>query len=352
MKTTEEIISEVKAGLTGNFEQDVAYLNSQLIKYRNSENAQEIIMEIAKILNDIIPQDKIDEAKEQIFVNDKRFDAIFHEANELVAKNKDIQGAYEMMKPVAEKIDKYFEIDDDIYAEEQYFSFRVPLEEILYNSLWTFKPTKNVKKAPYDFSTILTFYGFLLVELKKYDEAITTLKKAIHYNPFNANAFFELCEVFKVTKDVDRIPELTRYTLKICLDRPSIARCYCNMGFYCIEKEDYQSAMCFYQQSLGFQPNESIKGEIAYIAHKSNLRMKPMNSKEVEETFERYNIDYGPNQDVVKILDGIGKYTLEKGDKEQARFYLRVLYNLTRNEQVRLLLNQAMQKEEQPSESK
>lgn len=48
---------------------------------------------------------------------------------------------------------------------------------------------------------ILAFYGYILVEMKKPEEAVRVLEKAIKYNPVNTGPRFEMAECFKVLRN-------------------------------------------------------------------------------------------------------------------------------------------------------
>ncbi len=57
-KDFESIMKEITRGLTGNFEQDISYLNEQMEKYKGHEYEKEILRACGRLIYEIMPEDK------------------------------------------------------------------------------------------------------------------------------------------------------------------------------------------------------------------------------------------------------------------------------------------------------
>ena len=324
-----DIIEEIKKGLTGNAPQDAVYLQEQAVKYRKHENADEILKILSDMTFELLPKEQQEHLKNAMFIDGKRLDQVFNEANNLV-KDKKLEGAVKLLRKIEKHADTYFPDSD---ACNQY-SFRNPLDEYLYTHIY--KPEKRYERTPFDFCTYLTSLGYLLVELRRPQEAVDALEKAIKYNPVNTAPRFELAEAFKSVHDYEKLFACVRDTLNICPTPEDIARCYCNLGYYCIGIKDYESAVRFYYESLIYAPNDAVTGELHYIGSLMGKPVSAPTKNDILKAFEKYGIKVGPDTDLVNIAYSLGEYCVEHNSRpEEARFYYNIAYGLTREEKIK-----------------
>lgn len=328
-----EIIDEIRAGLKGESKEDLAYLEKQAVKYKEHKLAGQIIEEISKMAYEALPSEKKDEMNRMLFYNGKRLDLIFREAKSS-AEVHDYTTSNKLMKGIVSTIDTEF-IDN---SEREYLSFRNPLEEYMYVHL--FNPTIMFHKTPFNFSEMLRFNGYVLIELKKVDEAIALLEKAVKYNPVNADAYFELAEAYKLSKNADALLKITKDTIKIATSSSALAKCYSNLGFYCIEVEDYKSAVAFYYQSMRCEENPAIVGEMNFIRQKTGKDIEKPTDIEIEVAFSKYDLKPGANQEVIAIAFALGKQAIEKEQHKFAKLCLGIVCDLTDDEEVKKLYAQ------------
>ena len=78
--TYDEIMQSITYGLTGDFETDQIYLKEQMEKYKNHELGKEIIRACARIMYQIIPDDKKEEIIKEIQNEDLGVESILEEA--------------------------------------------------------------------------------------------------------------------------------------------------------------------------------------------------------------------------------------------------------------------------------
>ncbi len=323
-----KIIDEIKKGLTGDPVADIQYLQAQGVKYKDHPKAEEILKILSDMSFDLLPEENKKQLKEHMFIGDKRVDQVFHDVNECI-KKKNLDGAIELLAKIEEKADKHFVSTE----KSKKFSFRNRLEEYIYTNLYD--PECKYERTPFDFCQYLSAYGYLLIEKRNTADAVEKLEKAIKYNPVNVEPRFELAEAYKLLLESDKLIDCTRETLKIATTPYHISRCYTNLGYSCIEKKDYDSAVCFYYESLVYAKNNAVAGELQHIRAITGKTIVPPTREEVLAAFEKYDIPNGPNREIIDIAYTLGNYCMENNaDPQESLFYMLIVYNLTRDKNV------------------
>lgn len=334
--TVNEILDGIRSKLTGNTDEDIKFLEAEAEVYKNSENVDggAVIDGITKIIYEIMPEDKKEAVRSQIYVGDKRFDEAYREASMLSHDGK-INESIEITQQLYDKVMTTFRETE----EAKYMCFRNPLEHQLYLSIYAVN--KKLLRSPFDLSKFLLLHAYNLVELKKPAEAVEVLNDAIRFNPVNPEPYFELAECYKVLCEPTKLLNTTKETLTIVTTPYGLSRCYANLGFYCIDKKDYDSAVCFYYESLIYGPHPGVQAELTHIASITRKKIVPPIRTEVAAAFEKYNLKPGADPDVIALASALAKDAMSKENMEDdARFYLLVVYGLTRNPEVEKILNE------------
>ena len=189
--STQEILQEIRDGLSGEYGVDMAYLEGQVSKYKGHEKAAEIENGIAELAYEILPEDKKEQVARMMYLDGKRLDAVMNEAIQLINEKK-YQEAFKLTEALYTKIRiSYRETE-----EKMYLSLRNPLEHQLY--LYFYQPSKRLERPPFDLSRMVMLHGYSLLEAKRPEEAIAVLEDAIRFNPMNTDAYFEMAECYKV----------------------------------------------------------------------------------------------------------------------------------------------------------
>lgn len=333
-----DIIEEIKKGLTGDIQQDANYLHEQALKYRNHKDSVEILHILSDMTFDLLPDEKKDLLQKSMFIGKKRIDQAYNKANSLFKERKPDEAA-EILDQIEKHADTYF---SDANGSEIY-SFRNRFDEYLFVEFY--KPEKQYNLAPFDFCAYLTFYGYILVEMKKPEEALKKLEKAIKYNPVNVGPRFEMAECYKLLRQPEKLFECTKETLKIASTPEDIARCYCNLGYYGIDVKDYDSAVCFYYNSALYKANDNITGELQHISMLTKKPVTPPSKEDILRAFEKYDLHHGPNQTVINMAYSLGEYCVEHNSRpEEAMFYYTIAYNLTMNKDIKKKIDKLSEK--------
>ncbi|MBO5227019.1 MAG: tetratricopeptide repeat protein [Ruminococcus sp.] len=331
--SVKEIMQEIRDGLSGEYGVDMAYLEGQVTKYKNHENAADIESQIAELAYEILPDEKKEQVARMMYLDGKRLDAVMNEAIQLINEGKH-EEAFKLTEGLYTKIRiSYRETE-----EKMYLSLRNPLEHQLY--LYFYQPSKRLERPPFDLSRMVMLHGFSLLEAGRAEEAVSVLEDAIRFNPLNTDAYFEMAECFKYMKQNDDLLGCTKETLSIATSPEEISRCYCNLGFYCVEIEDYDSAVCFYYEAMVYADNPIVTAELHHIHNITKKKLSPPTRKLVNAAFEKYGIKPGANEEVVSVVAALAKGSYEENDILRAKIYFRILYSLTNDPDVKKTIDQ------------
>jgi tetratricopeptide (TPR) repeat protein len=184
-------------------------------------------------------------------------------------------------------------------------------------------------------SEVYYLYGAILVEQQEFEAAKGALKKALRWNPMSCRNSFEYAEIFKMTDDYEEFYKLTVDIFKISFNKKDIARCYRNLGFYFIEKNQYDEAAACYFMSTSFEPDsKQAMSELYYISTKTGKNLVEPSLREVQRYAEEYGFPIGADEDVVGLSYAYGKNSFENGELDYASYFWRITYELTDDEEV------------------
>ena len=302
--TINEIMEKIREGLTGEYSVDMVYLESQADKYRSAKNAKEIESAIADLAYEILPDDKREVLNKMMYIDGKRLDVVFAEANKLIQEKK-IDESFKLTEALYTKIRmNYRETESEVYL-----SFRNTLEHQLY--LYFYRPSKKLVRPVFDLSQMVLLHGYNLLELGRAEEAARVINDAIRYNPMNTDAYFELAECYKSLRDHDQLLSVIKETLEVAVTPVQLSRCYCNLGFYCVEVKDYDRAVCFYYERMIYADHPMVPAELHHIHTITKKKIVPPTRDEVNEAFAHYGMKCGANEDVVGVITALAKEAVE-----------------------------------------
>ncbi len=326
--TTKEIVEKVREGLTGEYNVDIVYLESQADKYRGTKNGKEIESALADIAYEILPEDRREMLNKMMYLDGKRLDKVFLEARQLIQEKK-IEESFRLTEALYTKVRmNYRETESEVYL-----SFRNTLEHQLY--LFFYQPTKKLVRPVFDLSQMVLLHGYNLLELRRAEEAVRVIGDAIRFNPMNTDAYFELAECYKVLKDTDSLLSVIKETIEVAVTPVQLSRCYCNLGFYCVEIKDYDSAVAFYYESLIYADHPFVPAELQHIHSITQKKITPPTRDEVTAAFEKYGMKSGANPDVVGIISALAKEAIENKKLPEIRFYLHMQHGLTNDPEIK-----------------
>jgi len=332
-----EIIENLEKQLSGDHLKDMQFLQQQAEIYEQQADGAEIADEILKLAMSRMPEENQAYLKEMIYIGERRLNQVYEEAVNLSNQHLTAK-SLTLTEQLYQHITKHFQESET----GRFFSFRNLLESNLYYQLY--HPTKNLLKTPFDFTRYLTLHGYNLIELRKTDEAVPVLQEAIRFNPVNPDPRFELAELYKLTGSQKLLIETIRETIPVCTSAYALSRCYQNMGYYCIDRKDYDSAVCFYFESMIFEKHPAVAGELHHISILTGEKITPPTRKQVLSAFEKYKIHNGPAPEALHVVTELSKQAQERQNWAEAVFYLYVIYDITKDPAAKTMLERCQER--------
>ncbi len=330
----EEIMMEITRGLTGEREHDVAYLKEQCEKYKTHDLAQEILRACGRLMYKYVTKEQKAELDRIVENQNLGHEAILEEVRFKTFQKK-YDEALVLMESLVERIEQPGFFNDDAVSE--YRCFNEFFEEALYN--YYTKPEKTVRHPPIPFDAIYLQYGSLLVDMKKLDDAQEALKKAMRWNPANADIAFEHAETFKMKGDIESFFHLTVAIFQYAFKPYQVAHCYRNLGYYFVEKQAWQDAIACYTMSLQFEKDsKNAMSELYYIHDKVGDIGQP-SMADFKRCAEKNHFPVGAHEDVIGIAYSYGKHFLEQKNIEAARYCFEIAYSLTDDVSIKKILD-------------
>lgn len=382
-----EEIDKIKRNLSGNPDLDRDYLVSQLEYYKGHEYSYEIIKEISHLIlqsldfyliEDIgskktMASRILDEVMQYIETRDKRtskekldkymesfvdkyenkedhkesdfnsnrsireIQYIRYRENKLADSPKSFRVSPKKDRQVNwrkdVKIKKMESNSIEEIHEKEYHSFLNPLEEILFYHYIGLK--KELAYIPFNepLFDLYYLYGTLLFESDEYGKSEEYLLKALRINPVSSKTILALADIYKSkTRTYNRFFLYNVDALKFAYRNEDIARAYRNFGFFYVEENQLDVAAAFYDFSLNYDYNKHVVKELEYL--KSREVDTQIETEEAVGIIESKNIQVGVNDFVLDALKFICFDLDSRKHTSQALYFYRILYDLTKDNQV------------------
>lgn len=325
-----DILKELRAKLGDSPEENEKMLKAEAEKFANDGNTDGVNA-VGELLLEMMPDDRKKEIERLTHLDGLRLDEYHQKIVDLIEAKKALQAL-----PLAEKLYNKITTEYAHTEKAKFVSLRNPFEDNLCQTI--FKDDRILNRTPFDFSSYITTYAYLLVETGANIDAIPVLETAIEYNPVDVAPRFELCEVYKLIRNKRMVIEVTRDTLKVASSPIAIARCYANIGYILTSFADFEDAGVFYTASVMFAPNKGVAFE---MQHLSDLKGSPIirpTQQQLINTMKKYDIEFGPDKTVIEVCAQLSSYFLSRKDFPNALQALKMTYNLTRDEHVKELI--------------
>ena len=189
------VIGHVQANLSGDFARDGARIVAVGRACDGHPQALEIRRELGRMLHGIAPAEMIEQVDRMANEDVAALDEGLARARAMVSRG-DVAGG---RRAVEELLGPYGN-DSGTFADgavSEYRRFANPLEEALYVA--RDRPTRTVRRIPYDRVALYLLYGYILLEQREMAAAETALREALRLNPVSTVVMFELAEVLKMT---------------------------------------------------------------------------------------------------------------------------------------------------------
>lgn len=254
----------------------------------------------------------------------------FEEIKKLVEKQNYIE-ASDQLELFLEEIEKDYQTQKGLS-----FSFNHILE--VYEYEYFKKSQTQITHTDLNISAFYRFYGFVLMRLNLFTDAIKAYQNALEWNPVDLDALLQLVELYKRTEQLEKVKEYSFLCYDLCCTRATLAHFYRGLGFYYLEKQKADIAIALYTYSNIYFETKQAKEELGYLEQALKQPVKNYTIKQLQEILKQNQIPVGPNADTIGITYRVGQLELEAGNIENAKDCFAMVYDITMDKEVKELL--------------
>lgn len=260
----------------------------------------------------------------------KDYKAPFEKIKKLVEK-QNYDDAADLLEPFMEEIETAYQA-----KKGTAFSFNHILE--VYEYEYFKKPLTPPEYTDLNISAFYRFYGFVLMHLNLFTEAIEAYEKALSWNPVDLDAILQLVELYKRTGELEKVKKYSFLCYDFCCTRATLARFYRGLGFYYLETQQPDIAIPLYIYSNIYYETKQANNELDFLEKALNAPLKQYSIQELQAVLKGNQIPIGPNPDTLGIAYRVGQLELESGNIDNARDCFTMVYDLTLDAQVKEIL--------------
>lgn len=341
----QNIMNQIESGLTGDPQRDARYLYDQVEQYKNTEYAGDVARGCAEILRQMMPENER-RKMDMLLRQDTEINDAMNKAQAQMNQGH-MNDARKILADEIKKVEQDKLYQDDTEAE--FRSFEDPFEQVIY--LYRSKTKRRIERADEAVGRLYFLNGYLLSENAEMGAARSSYRKALHYNPVSSTIGLQIADTYKQEGKLNRFANATMDVLHNAFTTKSIAQCMRNLGYFFSEKEEWQAALAFNCLSLTFEEeSEEAKHEIDYISSQAEAAGIELHEPRPED-FKEYEGRYGflthADPDVIGIAWSTGKHNYEEGDLRTAKYFLNIVYELTRDEETKAMLDEIEKREKE-----
>lgn len=354
----EDRINLIKEKLTGNYKEDIEYLNTLYsAQTKVMEDTLATIEAINSVLEDITKeQDEI--ANEEVIENNDNVENVeeTEEVNENeqqedrspvqieidnlmveLKQNMDSENDNEALAVIEKIIPKIEDISKTDRDDLIYCSFTSDFEKMIFQNI--FAGEKEVKDTPYANDVVYVLYSDLLLKKKKRKAAMDALDRAIYWNFLNREAREKKIDLYFKKQEIIKCLEAIKKLQMISYTAEDIALCYNKYAFVFDSLKDPKSAYALYKLSYNYFENEDVLNTIK-LYEETNPTYKEMTIEDIISIAQDNEIEIGPNANIIKAHREITKNLVEIGAINEAKLMVENDYAMTRDEAIAKIYQQ------------
>ena len=323
----DEIIKEIKKGLTGEEEKDIAFLKECAEKYIDTEYGEDIADACAKMIYNRLP----DDLKEEFSEMARRERLGIAECNDrakallLGKKPKEARVILEEMIDRLEKSGRY-KASDGI----EYFDFRQPMEEALFREAYGMD--KKIRIVPEPVSGLYRLYAESLYEMGEYEKSMESSNKALLWNPYKASAALEYAHCLRALGRMDEYKKYVDDIFKIAWIPEKLAGAFRCLAYYYADREEWEAAAVCDNLGRYYNPESDIaRKERLYIDEHLPEGWSTPDGDRLKDLAKQYGFPLNPDEYLVRLAHSAGEAFKNAGSTEMAEYFFGVEKDLKRN---------------------
>lgn len=350
----EEKIDLIKGKLTGNYGEDIEYLNvlynaqnkivedalatieaiNIVLEELNKEQTNdEIIEENTQNNENIVNEEENKEENEERTQEQEEIDNLIVD----LTKNINSGNIEEALKNAEEVIPKIETISKTENENALYCSFSSDFEKMIFQNI--FAGEKKVKVTPYANDEVYILYSDILLNKKRRKAAMDALDRAIYWNFLSREAREKKIDLYFMRKEIVKCLDAIKKLQMISYTAQDIATCYNKYAYVFESLKDSKSAYALYRLSYSYYENESVM-ELISNYEEQNPTFKDLTPEELIKIAQDNEVEIGPNNKIIKAHRDITTKLIENGAIEGAKMMIQNDYSMTREEAIANIYNQ------------
>lgn len=236
------------------------------------------------------------------------------------------------------------------YKEGEYV-FKNMLEEFLFK-VHIKKEIKRKYPLILDYSTLYSTYGEILLKFERIEEAEKSFNLSLHYNPTNVKGLFGLSEIKKYENKWADYEKIILETFKFAYTPEDLGISFRKLAIYYFNKYNLKTdkednKIGSYLTILSKEYDKDSKIAIEELKHLENIidkEFKDVNINEIKDYLKSKELPYGPAIEIVTICKSLGFQLDEAKKVVPALHYFKIAYNLTKDEDIKLTIDDLNEK--------
>lgn len=318
----EIIIEELRAGLTGNVVEDMAYLRKKNMEYCKHQYAKEIGNIIGQMTLEVLSnKDKLpDDEMKQLVI---KINGIYEDGIRLVNDGKIVE-AREVLKEAIKLI------PDKDKAGTTHFSFASALELWMY--MMVFNVQIQINQTETDNSSIYKLYGYTEAQCNNVLKAKEALAESLKWNPVNVGSLLELAEIHRIEWKYQEFVNIIKNSLMLSLNSSDISRCYYSLAKYYSDIKDFKTSVCLYYVSYSFNENQIILDELRNLKENEGIDIEPPSLEDTQIIISNKGIQLGASEYAVNSTELLAAEAKKNNELAIYKYCKDVFKDLTGNE--------------------
>lgn len=316
-----EILENIKKQLTKEKEIDVPYLQTELKIYRELGN-DEVIYGICNLLFEYLDpavKERLDLKTHQV-LDERR-----HTYESVLGLIE--EGKTEEAKKILLDLVSIFE-KATYTKEKNYYDFDQMIEYFIFCETVEKAKALKVKRYPEPVTYYMYQLATLYLQEKNVKEAITSLEKALVYNPRCQYVMQELIVLYQKENRTEEAYVLTLESLKYAYAKDQFAFCYEFLGKYYQKKGNFDIAICCFMTSNYYLEKASNLENIVAITKQTGI-IRFDTPQDIIRTYAKYHLQHGVSQLVMNAIHDFLEYTKKLYDFETTKYLLNIAIELT-----------------------
>jgi len=323
----EEIIEDIKSGLTGEAEADIQYLQEKIAEYEAHEERDRIAGACGQMIYELLPEEFKEEFSLLSSTERLGLDTYSAEAAAMIEAG-DTEGAGQKLKEGIELLES-----SDNYREKDgipFYDFRKPMEEAIFKTRYGFE--KKIKLVPEPVVGLYRMYAGLLYEKKEHEEAIALLKKALKWNPYHQKTSVEYADHLRQMGRLGDFRQMLVDTFRYAYLQETLAGCYRRLGWYFSEKSQWEpAAACAILAGRYGENNGYLEQEKKYILESAGDGFVIPEGEDIERIAGEHGVPSRPSKEILNIARSRAEEFRELGNEEAFKYFDDIAQDLTQN---------------------